>query len=536
MKLLDCTLRDGGYYTSWDFPSPLVSRYLNSLAASNIDVVELGLRGFPKDEFLGAYAYTTDELINSLNVPEKLDVAVMIDAKTILNYEGEPEEAIGELFVERNLSPVTMVRVAAHFDEVESCGRLTKVFKSLGYTLGFNLMQAGGRSERELMEKAAVIDSWNTVDVLYFADSLGNMDALEVTRIYESIKASWKGDVGIHAHNNQGRALDNTLIAHSLGVEWLDSTILGMGRGAGNSSTELLVLELEKDGGKYYSTPLWKVVIDDFQPLQAKYSWGTSLLYYFAAENDIHPTYVQNLLAEDRYTSDQVIQALKYIAPLKASSYSTSLLHDSLSGCHSEVSSVRGSWDATDWCKGRDVLVIGAGSSVSKYEDAIESFIKRKNTVTLSLNIHNNVSEDLIDGYIAIDPLRLLLEINNYSNLNKPLFSSLTNLSGELLDAMNGLDVKDYGVNIEANTFDVKDNYCTIPSLLSLAYAFGLVKIGGGDRIWLVGFDGYTAGDKRQDEMIQMLDVVKLSEHDINCISLTPSTYPLNQGSIYAPY
>lgn len=536
MKLLDCTLRDGGYYTSWDFSRQLVTRYLNAMAASNVDVVELGLRNFPKEQFLGAYAYTTDDLINSLNVPEKLDVGVMVDAKTILTYPGTCEEAIGKLFVKRERSPVSLVRIAAHFDEIESCEEITRILKSLGYVLGFNLMQSGGRSEEELIEKSAMISSWGTVDVLYFADSLGNMDAEEVTRIYESIRVSWEGDIGIHTHNNQGKALDNSLTAYSMGVEWLDSTVLGMGRGAGNSSTELLAMELEKKAEKYRSTPLWKLVIDDFQPLQATHGWGASLLYYFAAENCIHPTYVQNLLSEGRYTSDQAIQALKYIAPLKASSYNASLLKDSLSGCRSELKAIEGSWDASDWCKGKELLIIGAGGSVSKYSDAIESFIKQREIVTLSLNIHNDVPEELIDGYIAIDPLRLMLEVNNYSYLNKPLFSSLNNFSGELHGAIEELEVRDYGFNLEDNCFEVQSKCCTIPSLLSLAYAFGLAKVGGASKLWLVGFDGYNAGDKRQDEMVNMLEVVKQSGYNIDCISLTPSTYPIKQGSIYAPY
>jgi len=538
MKLLDCTLRDGGYYTSWDFSRQLVARYLNAMAASNIDIVELGLRNYPSEQFLGAHAYTTDDFINSLNVPEKLEIAVMVDAKTILSHPGSCNEAIASLFVERNQSPVSVVRIAAHFTEVNKCEEITAVFKRLGYTVGLNLMQSGGRTDGELTQVAAEISSWGTVDVLYFADSLGNMDAKEVTRIYEAIRSSWKGMIGIHTHNNQGKALENSITAYDVGAEWIDSTVLGMGRGAGNSASELLTLELEKKGEQYQSKPIWKLVLDDFQPLQITHGWGASLLYHFAAENNIHPTYVQNLLGDKRYTSEQIIQALSYIAPLKASSYSSALLSEGLSGRISSENGegVKGSWDATEWCVGKELIVLGAGETVTEYRDAIESFIKKRDVFTLSLNIHNDLDEQLIDAYVAIDPMRLMLEINDYSHKAKPLFSSFSSLPQELAANLDKLHVRDYGVDVKSGKFEAHKNNCTIPSLLSLAYAFALAKQGGAKCLWLVGFDGYQAGDKRQEEMTNLLEVVKQSDFDLECICLTPSTYPIKQGSVYAPY
>ena len=84
MKILDCTLRDGGYYNNWDFDAVIVESYLASMSAANIDYVELGLRNFPQDHFLGAFAYTTEDFINSLELPSGPKYGVMVDAKTIL--------------------------------------------------------------------------------------------------------------------------------------------------------------------------------------------------------------------------------------------------------------------------------------------------------------------------------------------------------------------------------------------------------------------------------------------------------------------
>ena len=84
IKVLDCTLRDGCYYNSWDFPTDLINQYLEAMQAAGVDIVELGLRSLINKGFKGASAYTTDSFINSLVVPEQLSVAVMINGSELV--------------------------------------------------------------------------------------------------------------------------------------------------------------------------------------------------------------------------------------------------------------------------------------------------------------------------------------------------------------------------------------------------------------------------------------------------------------------
>jgi 4-hydroxy 2-oxovalerate aldolase len=109
-------------------------------------------------------------------------------------------------------------------------------------------MQANGKSEKDYVKTAKRIASWGVVDVLYFADSLGNMIPEDVQRICKSLKQGWPGTLGIHTHNNKNLALINSITAVENGVTWCDSTITGMGRGAGNASTESLILEMSRLG------------------------------------------------------------------------------------------------------------------------------------------------------------------------------------------------------------------------------------------------------------------------------------------------
>ena len=101
MKILDCSFRDGGYYNNWDFDDALVQKYLYAISSANIDIIELGFRNFPKDEFFGAFAYTTDNYIETLKIDNKIIVAVMIDASSILNSHYDVDQAINILFQDK---------------------------------------------------------------------------------------------------------------------------------------------------------------------------------------------------------------------------------------------------------------------------------------------------------------------------------------------------------------------------------------------------------------------------------------------------
>ncbi|MDG2653745.1 pyruvate carboxyltransferase, partial [Vibrio parahaemolyticus] len=192
-----------------------------------------------------------------------------------------------------------------------------------------NLMQAGGKPSEVIAEKVQTVAKANP-DVIYFADSLGNMDSAEVTRIAEIVKQNWDGDIAIHTHNNMGQAMSNTMTARSNGVTWLDVTVTGMGRGAGNAQTENLLAEL--DGlDKYLPTAIYELVIRHFEPMQRRYGWGSSLLYYLGAKNDIHPTYIQNMLSNPNYGTEEIVGAIEHLKKLEGTtSYNGDVLEEAL--------------------------------------------------------------------------------------------------------------------------------------------------------------------------------------------------------------
>ena len=248
VSILDCTLRDGGYYNKWDFDRGIVNRYLAAMKATSVNVVELGFRSLPKNTFMGPYIYTTDEFINQLDLPKGPIYGVMIDGKEFIENSGGSESPINKLFQIKEKSPITLVRIAINFNHILESESIAKQLKDMGYQVALNLMQAHGKSEKDYIETAKSIFSWNVVDVLYFADSMGNMAPEDVKKTCQSLKKGWPGTLGIHTHNNKNLALINSMTAVENGVTWCDGTITGMGRGAGNASTESLILEMSRLG------------------------------------------------------------------------------------------------------------------------------------------------------------------------------------------------------------------------------------------------------------------------------------------------
>lgn len=534
-SILDCTLRDGGYYNNWDFSPEVVQAYLAAMAQAKIDYVELGLRNFPKTGFDGPFAYTTEAFIKSLNLPEGPTYGVMVDAKTILDANMSIEKAVDALFVDAVNSPISLVRVAAHFHEVEHSGPIIKLLKQKGYIVGYNLMQAGGKPDEVIAEKARIAKEWGNLDILYFADSLGNMDGEEVTRIVKAIKTEWQGDIGIHTHNNMGKALDNTITAKSLGVSWLDVTVTGMGRGAGNAQTETLLAVIDKVSDQYDPSAVYELVIRHFEQMQKDYGWGSSLLYFLGAQNDVHPTYIQNLISNKHYGTEEIVGAINYLSQLEGTtSYNGDVMESAIS-FDTSTKNVSGTNKLLGKFEGKEVLLVGNGPSLVRHLQAIETYIHERQPVVIAINAVKDLAAEFVNYYCVSHNSKYLSENNTYKNLKSPIIMPAHRFTDEELSNISN-EFFDYGLTVEPKQFLIQETYCSIPFDLTAAYALAIAFYGKALKISLVGVDGYELGDIRQSEMIELLSLVKQVAASTELTALTPSSYPIKQGSIYAPH
>ena len=226
MVVLDCTFRDGGYKTGWHFNTDQVARHI---AGTTADVVEIGYRATYSQE-CGEYRYCPDDYIDALHIPDHVRLAVMVNAN----------EWSRGLFRPKSESRIDIVRVAAHLESIAESVAIVRRLRNLGYFVTLNIMQAHRARE-------SVFDREYSADVVYFADSFGCMSARQVARIVEKLKRHNR--VGFHGHNNTGRALSNTLTAMRHGATWLDASVGGIGRGAGNTDLIDLLSSLGRNGG-----------------------------------------------------------------------------------------------------------------------------------------------------------------------------------------------------------------------------------------------------------------------------------------------
>ena len=531
VQVVDCTLRDGGYYNAWDFPVDLADRYLAAAAAAGIDVVEIGFRSFPQPRFLGAFAFSTDELLRSLALPDTLGLAVMVNASDLLAHPGSPAAAIDELFAPAAASPVSLVRIAAHLTEAARTEAHVARLHDLGYRVGVNLMQASRFPAAEITAVAERIAAWGTVEVLYFADSLGNMTDADVRDALAAVRAGWAGPIGVHTHDNRGRALANTLAALDAGATWLDATVRGMGRGPGNTRTEFLCFELSRQGHDRYRAEALLGIDPDFAALQQRHGWGTNLLYFISAAEEIHPTYVQMLLADDRYSTTDIVDALRGLRDLEGHSFSAERLVQALEG---SVDAAYGTWDATGWLQDRDVVILASGPSAHAHADAIRRYVERERPAVLALNASTLLPDALVTAYVACHPTRLLLDAPRLAALRRPLLAPAASLRA-LHTETPTMEVLDYGIAVERHKFAAEARGCVLPARLVIAYAMAAATAAGAQRILLAGVDGYPAGDARQDEMVEVFTAYQAMSGNVPMVAVTPTTYPIAQGSVHAP-
>jgi len=535
-KILDCTLRDGGYYNHWDFSTDMVQAYINAMVEARIDYVELGLRNFSQPGFRGAFAYTTEDFLNRLELPKGPIYGVMVDAKTILSSFLSVEDAVNSLFISSQESKIDLVRVAAHFHEVEQSAAIVRALKNKGYIVGYNLMQAAGKPSELIAEKAKIAQSWDGLDVLYFADSLGNMDGNEVKRIVTALRQHWSGDLGIHTHNNMAKALDNCLVARSVGVKWLDSTITGMGRGAGNAQTEnLLAVVSKEENNTYQATPVYEVAIRHFESMQKECGWGSNLLYFLGAQNNLHPTYIQNLLSDSHFGTDEVIGAINYLSQQEyKSSYNGDVYRAALS-FSGENKAVSGTAELCNLALEREVLIIANGPALQQYLPDIIAYIEQQKPIVIAINVIEELSEH-VDFYCLSHNNKFLSESEVYNTLIKPVILPMHRFSeAELSLFSKHCQLIDYGLEVKTGQFVAHNKSCIVPFDITVTYAFSIAEIMKAKNVTLIGFNGYDSNDTRQLEMLETINLMQKFDIASRLVALTPTTYPLTQGSIYAP-
>jgi 4-hydroxy 2-oxovalerate aldolase len=285
IKVLDCTIRDGGLMNNHQFTDEIVKAVYTACVEAGVDYMELGYKASRKGIIPGEYGswkYCTEDDIRRIvgDNPTSLKLSIMADAERC-DYKTD--------IPPKSESVIDLVRVATYINQIPTALDMVKDAQDKGYETTLNLMAVSTVQERELNEGLELMAQSGT-QAIYVVDSFGSLYSEQVDYFVKKYKHYCRGtgiEVGIHAHNNLQLAFANTIEAIVLGCNFLDATMAGLGRGAGNCPMELLLGFLHNP--KYDQRPVLRCAQDHIEPMRKKLNWGFDLPYMITGQFNQHP-------------------------------------------------------------------------------------------------------------------------------------------------------------------------------------------------------------------------------------------------------
>ena len=286
IKVVDATLRDGGLVNDFHFTDEFVRALYEANIRAGVDYMEMGYKAsremFDESKF-GKWKFCDDDAIREIvgDNDTGLKIAVMADVGRC-NYKKD--------IVSRSESPIDLIRVATYLNTIPAAADMIEDVKKKGYEVSCNIMAISSGQESDLRVALDILGK-TSVDVFYIVDSYGSLYPEQIARIadtYMEFAGKYGKKLGIHAHNNQQLAFANTIEAVGDGVDWLDATYSGMGRGAGNCAMELLLGFLRNP--KYNNFYVIQFIENYMNQLKEDgVVWGFDLQYMMTGLLNQHP-------------------------------------------------------------------------------------------------------------------------------------------------------------------------------------------------------------------------------------------------------
>lgn len=312
IKLLDCTLRDGGYHNGWKFSTDEALRHCHSCIEAGIDYVEVGFRLLKYRFSQRPCAFVTNEFLDILPSAPHKNFAVMYnvaDFKNILHDKVAINDLIGDVIFHKKIG---LVRLALDYDQLDLLPKIIESIEQADCGIAVNLMKINLLSAAKIQSFLNFCNKLN-LSAVYFADSLGALLPEQCRDICRIFYENTEFPFGLHAHDNSGYALYNSIIAYENGASMIDGSALGMGRGAGNTRTEELLHYFNMAGvHRYQPLRIMEYILRHEFPEIAKAKWGKNPVYFYAALMNVHPTYAQKM-CENNFSGEKSLNWLNKI-------------------------------------------------------------------------------------------------------------------------------------------------------------------------------------------------------------------------------
>lgn len=297
IKVVDCTIRDGGLVNDFYFDDEFVRNLYTANVAAGVEYMEFGYKAskeiFDVKEF-GKWKFCDEQDIRDIVGDNNTDLKISVMAD------------VGRTDYKKDIIPKTdsvidMIRIATYINTIPAAIEMIHYCAEMGYETTINIMAVSTAAESEL-DLALDLLAQSEVGTIYLVDSYGSLYPEQIRRLadkYLKVAEKYGKKVGIHAHNNQQLAFANTIEACTVGVSYLDATMSGMGRGAGNCNMELLLGFLRNP--KYSLNPVLKFLQNQMLPLKKTgLVWGCDVQYMLTGQQNQHPRTAIAFTAEQR--------------------------------------------------------------------------------------------------------------------------------------------------------------------------------------------------------------------------------------------
>jgi 4-hydroxy 2-oxovalerate aldolase len=505
IKLLDCTLRDGGYYTLWDFDRELVKTYFQAFNQLPVDYLEIGYRSTPQKEYLGEFFYCPMYVLEEVRQMSQKKLVIILNEKDIRPEHVKP-------LLQPCVGIIDMVRIALDPEYLGRAIKLAEEVKKLGFEVGFNIMyMSKWKQYGDFLNQISDVDG--IADYFYMVDSYGGVYPNDVKETIQLVKERTKCKLGFHGHNNLEMALINSLTAIEHGVEIVDATVTGMGRGAGNLKTELLLTALNSRNGLDLNFNALSEVVDAFQKLQESHGWGTNLPYMVSGANSLPQKDVMEWVTQRFYSFNSIIRALQ--------NQKNKVQDNEKFPVYSADK------------KFKKALIVGGGPNAVTHVRAVKAFVDSEPDMCL---IH--ASSKNAGLYSDIDRQQFFCLVGNEGHRLEKVFKDAGTFHGKCVLPPFPRKMGTYVPKAVAREVFELASITFVDKLKDTHTALALQAAidNGAEQVFLVGYDGYNhmlMSAKEQALLNENEFLFAAASSKLKITSLVPTVYSVKVDSVY---
>lgn len=387
IKLLDCTLRDGGYVNDWEFGHDTLVSVFERISSANIDFIELGFLDDRRMFDINRSIMPNTECMSKIygtSLPDNTELVGMIDFGTCALSNIQPKE--------NTILDGIRVIFKKHL-RVEAL-QFCKDLKDLGYKVFTQAVSITSYDDDELLDLIRLVNDVKPYAVS-IVDTYGLLHKNSLFHYYEMMNMHLDPSIGIgyHSHNNFQLGYANCIELMNIHRDserllLCDGSVFGMGKGAGNAPTELLAMYMNDNFGKNYDISQLLESIDcNIINIFKQSPWGYSMKFFIAASNDCHPNYVSYLLDKKTLSVKAINEILKLLEGDKKllydKNYIESLYIDyQKNECEDSLVYL----SLNEKLANKNVLVIGPGYTVNSEKDKITNYIDKNEPIIISIN------------------------------------------------------------------------------------------------------------------------------------------------------